>query len=253
MTEVLTHSLTDAVNSAIKKLVTVEHFHAGSVVSLPVMYPSGASVTLEVALQAGRVFVSDRGGAHQEAEFLGATRYFMREAARLAQEAAIRFDGHDMFVAEAPIERLAGAMTVVATCSANAANATAFRAAERAERHARSELYDRLAAVYGPSGFEREVELVGSGSHKWRVDAQVKRSHSSAIFDSVTRSYVSVVGTAAKFHDIGRLEAPPRRIAVVTSEQDVISWIGVLAGASDAVIEMHAANDRFTTAAKLAA
>jgi hypothetical protein len=244
--------LSETVEAAVKKLVSVEHYRAASLVSMPIMYPSGASVVLEISAQAGRVFISDRAGGFQEAEFLGATRLYGREAIRVASDAGIRFDGRDMFVAEVPIGSVTGAMALVASCSANAANICALKSAERDEKYAKDALFEKLTEVYGTGGFEKEVQVIGSSNHKWKVDAVVKQNHSMAIFNSVTKSYVSAAGTAAKFHDFARLEIAPRRVAVITSREEVGDWIGVLASAANAVIEINAANDQFVKAGKAA-
>jgi hypothetical protein len=68
------------------------------------------------------------------------------------------------------------------------------------------------------------------------------------VFNSVTKRYISAVGTAAKFHDFARLEIAPTRIAVVANREEIGDWIGVISSASDAVIEMAAANDQFYSA-----
>jgi hypothetical protein len=245
MTQVFDKPLSHTVDEAIKRLVSAEHFRAGSIVSMPVMYPSGASVVLEILSQAGRIFITDRGGAYQEAEFAGATRTFSREAEKVAADAGIKFDGRDMFVAEVPVDRVDGAMVVVAACSAQAAAITALRAAERDEKFAKEALFDKLTDVFGINGFERDAKLVGASNHSWRVDAIVRHDSSLAIFNSVTKRYISAAGTAAKFHDLARLEFAPKRVAVVSSKTDIGDWYGVISSASDAILEMGAANDQF--------
>ena len=245
MTELTETNLAISIDDAIRKLVSVQHFHAGSIVSMPVMYPSGASVVLEISAQGGRVRVCDRGGGYQEAEFGGATKSFGKYAVRAASEAGIQFDGRDLFVADVPIDRVVGAMTVVASCSAQAAAFCALRAAERHERFAREAMFDKLAAVFGAEGFTRDVPMIGASNHEWHVDALIRGDKVFAVFNSVSRAYVSAVGTAAKFHDLARLEHAPRRIAVVSSHQDLGDWTGVISSASDAVIEIAESNDRF--------
>jgi hypothetical protein len=246
MTNVPTAQFSQSVDEAIKRLISVEHFHAGSIVSMPVMYPSGAFVVLELSAQGGKVFVSDRGGGYQEAEYIGATRTYCREAERIASEAGIKFDGRDVFVAEVQIDRVEGAMAVVASCSSQAAALAAIRAADREEKVAKEALFDRLSDVFGHDGFEREVALLGASNHSWRVDARVRRGDSVAIFNSVTRQYVSAAGTAAKFYDLARLEIAPFRVAVVSSRNSMGDWYGVISAASDSVVEISAANDHFT-------
>ncbi len=241
-----------SIEDAIKRLVTVEHFQAGSIVSMPVLYPSGASVVLELSAQQGRVFVSDRGGGYYEAELIGAARAFCREADRLAGEAGIKFDGREVFVAEVPIDRVEGAMAVVASCSSQAAAFAALRAADREEKSAREALFDRLADVFGKDGYEREVAVLGASNHRWRVDARVQRADAVAVFNSVTRQYTSAAGTAAKFYDLSRLEIAPYRVAVVASRNAMGDWYGVISSASDSVLEINAGNEQFARFARAA-
>jgi hypothetical protein len=124
MTEIVRQRMSDTVEAAVRQLVSAEHFRAGSFVTMPVIYPSGASVVLEVFQQGGRFFVSDRGGGYQEAEFAGASRYYSREGKKAAEDYGIKFDGRDMFIAEVAEERLSGAFTVVANCSQSAVAAS---------------------------------------------------------------------------------------------------------------------------------
>jgi hypothetical protein len=157
-----------------------------------------------------------------------------------------------MFVAEVPIDSVAGAMSIVASCSANAAMVCAMSFSEQENRYAKDILFDKLSEVYGEAGFDRDVHLFGASNHQWRVDAVIKKKSEIVIFNSVTNNYISATGTAAKFHDLSRLERVPRRIAVVTNKKDVGDWIGVLASASDFVLEMNAANDQFFKAGMVA-
>ena len=115
MTDFVDKKLSSTIATAIKSLIAVEHFIAGSIVTMPNIYPSGASVVLEISMQGGRVFVSDRGGGFQEAEFLGSTRQYSKEAAKIAADAGIEYNGRDMFVTEVPSDAIAGAMAIVAS------------------------------------------------------------------------------------------------------------------------------------------
>jgi hypothetical protein len=244
--------LSTAVNNAIQTLVRAEHFHAGSIVSMPVLYPSGASVVLELFAQGDRVMVSDRGGGHMEAEYIAATRIYSGEANRIARDAGIKFDGRDMFIAEASLDRVDAAMAIVASCSSIAAAQTAIKVAERDERDAKQALFERLVEVFGENGFKRDVPFIGASNHKWNVEAVVEGSGSPIIFNSVTKSYVSATGTAAKFNDLGRLDLPPKRVAVITSAAAIGDWYGLISASSSLVIEMQAANDQFAHAREVA-
>ena len=226
-------------------MVTSEHFFAGSIVTMPVLYPSGATVVLEITRQGDRCLVSDRGGGWQESEMMGAMRYFKREAVRIANQSGIRFDGRDMFVAEVSFESLQGAMIVVANCSQESVAFAASRMAERSENDSKEMLFSRLSSIFGSSDVAKDVEMVGASNHPWKVSVVVTGRSHLGLFEPVVNKYISVVGTAAKFHDFARMEIPPRRIAVVKSRQDIGDFYGVVAASATQVLEFSSSNDNF--------
>jgi hypothetical protein len=69
-----------------------------------------------------------------------------------------------MFVAEAPIDRINGALTVVAACSSQAAALCALRSSEREDKDAKEALYDKLSGVFWTLGFEKDVQLIGDSN-----------------------------------------------------------------------------------------
>ncbi len=233
------------VDDAIRDMVTAEHFFAGSIISMPVLYPSGASVVLEVTMQDGVFLVCDRGGGAQEAELMGAMRYFKKEAQRISEHAGIRFNGHDMFVIEVPPEALQGAMKVVANCSQEAAAQAAYKAAERTESDAKEVLFARLSSIFGKKDVSKDAEVLGASNHAWKVSVLLSGQPRLGMFEPVSNSYVSVVGTTAKFYDFANLEHPPLRIAVVKSRASIGDFFGVVSAASNRVIELSASNDQF--------
>lgn len=234
-----------SVDEAVRRLVTTSHFAAGSIVSMPVAYPSGTSVTLEITMQRERCFVSDRGGAFQEAELFGSTRYFKSEATRIAEAAGIRFDGRDIFVAEVPPANLRGAMVAVASASAEAVSAAMLRAADRSDRDATDELYDRLASIYRTKDVAKNVPMVGESNHQWRISVLVADKLQRWMFEPVTGNYISAVGTAAKFHDFARVEHAPSRAAVIKSREDMKDFYGLISGASTKVLTANDPDSEF--------
>ncbi|PAQ09738.1 hypothetical protein [Mesorhizobium temperatum] len=235
----------EAIGEAIRGMVNADHFFGGSIVTMPVLYPSGTTVALEVTRQGDKCLVSDRGGGWQEADMMGATRYFKKEANRVAEASGIRFDGHDMFVAEVAPAALQGAMMVVANCSQEATAFAAYRMAERSESDAKDILFARLSAIFGATDVAKDAELVGASNHTWKVSVLVTGRPHLGLFEPVMNKYISVVGTAAKFHDFSRLEHPPSRIAVVKSREDIGDFYGVVASASTRVVEQSASNEQF--------
>lgn len=235
----------EMIDEAIRRMVTAEHFHAGSVISMPVIYPSGSAVVIEVTIQNGVFLVSDRGGGAQEAELMGASRHFKKEAQRISDEAGIRFNGHDMFVVEVAENALQGAMMVVANCSQEAATQAVYRATERAESDAKDILFARLSSIFGAKDVAKDAEVIGASNHSWKVSVLVSGHPRLAMFEPVSSSYISVVGTTAKFYDLANLESAPIRVAVVRSREEIGDFYGVISAASNRVIELSASNDQF--------
>ena len=123
--------LSNIVDAVAKQIVSTEHFRNGSIIRTPLMYPSGASVVVQITQHQERFFVTDMGIGSQEADMFGGSNYYNRSAAALAEHYGIRFDNQAFFVAEAAREQLAGATTVVANCSSEATAIAAFRSADR--------------------------------------------------------------------------------------------------------------------------
>lgn len=240
MVDLIQEKLSKAVDQAVGQLFRTEHFLSASVVALPLTYPSGASVLLEVSGQRDRYFVCDRGGAFQEAELMGAVRQFKADAQRLAQDAGIKFDGREMFVAEVPRDALPGAFTVVANCSQLAASLAALAASNRGADEAIDLLYWRLSKLMPTASIDKKAEVRGASTHKWSVDIAVANDNTRAVFDVIADHYHSLTSTATKFFDIARLEYAPRRIAVVRHYKPFKDLINVVAAASSSVVELDA-------------
>jgi hypothetical protein len=68
--------------------------------SLPLLYPGGAMVGVELSRLRDGFLVSDAGAARREAGLLGGERAFQRIAHDVAKRFDIRFDHNMMFVAE---------------------------------------------------------------------------------------------------------------------------------------------------------
>lgn len=215
--------------------MTTEHFGSGSLIKTRLMYPSGACAVVQITQQGDRFFVSDMGLGHQEAEMIGASTLYANSARGLADHYGIRFDNQAFFVAEASRDQLARATTIVANCSSEAAALAAYRAAERKFEEETDVLYKRLATVFPKREIERDIEFVGSSTHRWKIATIVRHGSHIALFEPVSKHPVSVVTTAAKFHDIARLDNPPGRISVVRKKADFGNLINVLAQAGSVI------------------
>jgi hypothetical protein len=87
----------DLIDDVTREIVTSEHFGMSSIIKTPLMYPSGASVVVEVTQHGDRFFVSDMGYGFQESEMIGASSFYPIQARLLASRFGIRFDNQSFF------------------------------------------------------------------------------------------------------------------------------------------------------------
>jgi hypothetical protein len=92
-----------------------------------------------------------------------------------------------------------------------------------------------LVTTFSKPEVERDVEFVGSSSHKWPVAAIVRHHGKTSLFEPVSKNHISVVNAAAKFHDIARLDQPPKRIAVVNKKAEMGEYLNLLSQAGNVV------------------
>lgn len=243
--------LANIVNAVAEELTSAEHLATGSIIKTPILYPSGASVVAQVSEQQDRYFITDMGFGHREAEMMGASSYYARSGRALADRFGIRFDNQAFFVAEATRENLAGAVTIVANASSEAAALAAFKAADRRFEADTDLLYRRLIGVFPKEKVGRDLDFAGSSTHKWKIAALVETAHQKVIFEPVSNHHSSVVNAAAKFHDIARLEVPPRRVAMVKSKTELGDLINVLGQAAN-VLQYDASDEAIHKVAEAA-
>jgi hypothetical protein len=68
----------------------------------------------------------------------------------------------------------------------------------------------------------------GSSTHPWKFGALVRSGPDRALFDLVTPHKGSVVFATAKFHNIARLEHPPRPGCGVGRKESLVDLLAVL-------------------------
>ncbi|WP_256807138.1 hypothetical protein [Bradyrhizobium sp. Bra64] len=240
-----------AVDAVARELVSTEHFGSASLIKTPLMYPSGASAVVQVTQHGERFFVTDMGLGQMEADMIGASVLYANSAKPLAEHFGIRFDNQAFFIAEANKEQLAGAVTIVANCSSEAAAIAAFKAAERRFEEESDILYRRLTTVFPKTEIVRNVDFVGSSTHKWPVATMVTHRDRVSLFEPVSKHHTSVVNAAVKFNDIARLDNPPQRVAVVKKKAELGNYLNVLAQSAN-VIEYEVPDATFIRLAEAA-
>jgi hypothetical protein len=242
----------ELVEDAARQLVSTEHRTGGSFIRTPLLYPSGTSVVVRIEEGDDRFFVSDFGLGYQEAELMGASLMYARNAHPIAEAAGVRFDNQAFFVLEASREQLPGAVVTIANCSQETAIRAADALAEKTFEDSKSRLYERLVKVFTPKIVAKNVEVTGASNQKWRVAAIVNvPNERPTIFEPVTKHASSVASASMKFGDIALREDAPTRVAVVHRRAEFGPLLTVLSR-SASIIEDDAPNDRLRQLAKSA-
>ena len=231
------------IDSVARQLVIAEHRSGGSFIRTPLLYPSGAQVVVRIQDSSDHYFVSDIGLGYQEAEMMGASQIYTRQAVSIAEQAGVRFDSHAFFILEASKDQLPGAVATIANCSNEATVVTAYKLATRKYEDDSELLYNRLVNVFSPKAVARRAEVIGSSNTKWRVAAMVRLTPNgrSTLFEPVANHHSSIAHATMKFQDIARLDSAPGRVAVVQNKRQFGTYLNVLSQAAN-VIDERASN-----------
>ncbi len=225
----------DVVDAAARELVRVSHAGNGlSQVVLPLFYPSGAVVAVEVVAN-GNVFrVADAGLAYREAEMFGGEQLFGRNAASIAERFGIEA-GRKEFFATAKVDQLAGTIADIGAASVQLTQRLYERVVQRNEAEISAQLYEKLVHVFGSPKVIADAPIKGASSHQWRVSALVRLDGRDMAFETVSNHHSSVYSSATMFHDIALLDRKPKAIAVVRNRKEMGEYITILAQAANVV------------------
>jgi hypothetical protein len=185
--------------------------------SLPLLYPGGAMIGVEISRLRDGFLVSDVGGARREAGLLGGEKAFQRIAAEVARKAFIRFDSNMMFDLNVGEQELVVAVIAVANAAKVAVENTLIYLASVNHADYRATLWDRLERLYGQSRVERKPKIMGA-SDRWDFDASILTDGKRSVFELVVPNANAVNSAVTKFLDVSDLgEGAPSRVAVLTS------------------------------------
>lgn len=183
----------------------------------------------------GEFFVSDLGMGYQEADMMGASLSFSRQARVIAEEAGVGFDNRAFFIIKASQDQLAGAIIAIGNCSLEAVTIAAMKMSERKVADEADILYERLLRIFTPPRVDRNVDMRGASNTKWSVATIVRVDKKQTVFEPVINHRNSVASVATKFHDLSLLADPPERVAVVRKKEELGTLLGVLAQAGRVV------------------
>jgi len=185
--------------------------------SLPLVYPGGSMVGIEISRLHDGFLVSDVGGARREAGLLGGEKAFHRVATEVANRFAIRFDSNMIFDIDVSEPELVVAVVAVANAAKTAVENTLTYLASVDNADYRASLWERLEKLYGLQRVDRKPKIMGA-SDQWDFDAAIAKDGRVAVFELVVPNANSVNSAVTKFLDVSDLgEGAPTRVAVLTS------------------------------------
>jgi hypothetical protein len=197
------------------ELVHARKVSRGTVVTTPVLFPSGAHVSVLVIFTGDRCLVSDDGAAYAEADLMGASEIFRRAARAIAEESGLRFNNFEVFESDARIDNLPGIIAIVADAAKRAIHLTAERLARKFDFDLKTSIVDRLIDIFGAKRVSVGASISGASTHSWTVDALVRTDSAEVAIESVSPSPISVSSAYMKLDDIRRLDSAPRTVAAL--------------------------------------
>ncbi len=215
------------------RLVTVRSWGDASFLSLPMVYPSGAFVTVRLTHVSGGVRVSDSGFAYRELESFGVGRSFSRTARSVSQRFDLSVGKRSIFV-DVPNEDVERAVLEVGAASRDVAEQIVDRALKEAEADISEILQEKLSRIF-PDMVDFDSKVLGASSTEWEVSALTRVDGHTTVFQAVSNYPVAVYKASTAFHDISALDRPPNLVSVVASKKDMGSNLSLLAQAGKVI------------------
>lgn len=203
MTTTLGDRLTvDRVRNALQRVASVQELDGKVSVSLPVMYPSGATAVVEIERNDDKYWVSDMGYGLVEAEMSGGQTFYGRIASRVAEDFGVGFDGNAVFALWVSSSRLEAAITCVANASNRACSEAILQATEAKSRRQNEKIFERMRGVFGERSVARSADIIGKHAHWEAHNVVVFPNRHRAIFEHMTAHTTSVSTKFLMFSDI---------------------------------------------------
>ncbi|MFA9229703.1 MAG: hypothetical protein ACEQSU_02985 [Microgenomates group bacterium] len=194
--------LENRVKLAVSRIAGVREIDGRLVVDIPVRYPSGSTVVVEIERNHDEFWVSDMGLAHLESEIMAAQGYFANSARKAADRYSVGFDGNAIFTLRVPNSRLEAAIICVANASQFACE-EAIRNANEAQVFARSnKIFERVSKIFGPKLVSKSVEMRGRHTSWEAHNVVIFPDRKTAVFESMTNNSVSVSSKFLMFSDL---------------------------------------------------
>jgi hypothetical protein len=211
---------------------------------MPVVYPSGSSVVVDVEINGDKVWVSDMGMGHTEAMMMGAAESYQHVARGKASEFGIGYDGGAMFVLWAPVDRIEAAILCVANASAQAAADAVRLASEVRYRKQEDAVFEKVVRIFGNLSVARSREVVGRRGSWEAHNVVMLNGGRGAIFEPMSKQHVSVSSKFLMFSDLREAQVGFSLNAVVENINSLDAKAQMVGDVAN-IIEMSASDEVF--------
>jgi hypothetical protein len=237
------------VREALSNIASVRELDGKMVVNVPVLYPSGASVAVEVEFNRDRCWVSDMGTGKVEAEYLSAADHFSRAASEAAERFSVNFDGYCMFALWVPASRLEAAIVSVANASSVAASEAIRSASEKVQDRRNDQIFQRIKEIFGEKSVAKSVEVTGRHA-SWNVhNVVLLPDRSRAVFEFMTRHANSVSSKYIMFADMKHSDESFSLNAVVADISSLDSKAQIISDVAN-IVSLHASDEEISKFAR---
>lgn len=228
-------------------LVSVSHWGDFSYVSLPMFMPSGEPTTVRVCFNGKDFIIDDCGFSFRELESAGMERSFSQASKRLAERLHIETTPRTFrcVVSESELLR---AISDVGVASHRLVTLTYERLENEDVSELEAALQERLENIFGTANVKSGEDVVGASTKPWPMSAVVHLESGLVVYQAVSPNGNAVNRTSTAFHDLGELDNPPRRVAVVKDKKAMGPNLNLLSQAGR-VIEAGQPDDVFSGAA----
>ena len=192
----------DRVRQALSRITAVRGLGGRLVVDVPVMYPSGATVVVEIERNNDKYWVSDMGHGLIESEFVAAQDFFKSAARAASEEFGVGFDGNAIFALWVSENRLEAAIICVANAS-NSACSEAIRSASEAKgRKENEKIFERITSVFGTKAVAKSADIQGRHAQWQAHNVVVLQDRRQAVFEAMSMHATSISSRFLMFSDI---------------------------------------------------
>jgi hypothetical protein len=224
--EAATLGMDEVIETTVRELVSARRVAHEAFISLPLLYPSGTSVTVKVTPTPDGYRVSDGGFAYREIEAIGATRSFAGTVTQIAEANDLRRNSRTVFT-EADAGSLFRAVCDVGAASWQITDRVYSRLSEDTEEEVEEYVRARLTQIFGAPSVQ-SAKLTGASTSEWDVTAIVKQGGKSTVFQAVLPYANSIYRTNSAFDDLAALDDPPGLVAVVRNKAALGSRLALL-------------------------